>query len=70
MSVDENWFGKRGNFTGFCGQNQGVISLKKLSSQSGLLNKKQRGSSRKFEHRIFLPKVREGGEEVVIEKLT
>ena len=54
---------------GFCGQNQGGNLLLKLSSQSELLYKKKRGNSGCLAYRIFLPKVREGREKVLSEKL-
>ena len=70
MSVGGKWFGKKELSRDFADKIKGAISLLKLSSQSGLLNKKQRGNSSKLESRIFLPKVREGEEEVVSETLT
>ena len=70
MSVDGNWLGKEELSKDSVDRIKGVMSLLKISSQSGLLSKKQRGNSSKLAHRIFLSKVREGGGEVVSEMLT
>ena len=51
------------------GRIKGLIRLINPSSQSGLLDKKQKVNSRKLARRIFLPKARDDGEEIVSENL-